>query len=222
MNYHVEFDLELKKNNYGGLYIVLEGIDGSGKTTQVENLYEYFESQGKEIVKTKEPTREGSIGELVHQILQKKVDIPRVALQYLFAADRQVHLETKVIPALKEGKVVISDRCFWSSLSYGLSDMDEKEIKDIDLVIYSLLSLYHQFLVPDFTLYLDISVKEAMDRISKEAKVKEIYEKREALEKVYEGYQWLLKKFPEEFAIIDGGKDAEEVKEEIIRKIKKV
>ena len=56
MKYHIEFDLDFKRNPYKGLYIAIEGIDGSGKTTQVGKLAEYFEKQGREVLKTHEPT----------------------------------------------------------------------------------------------------------------------------------------------------------------------
>src|ERR1041385_3613736 len=110
MRYHVEFDLELKKNPYPGKYIALEGIEGSGKTLQTELLAKELQNKGLPVLITKEPTREGPIGELVHKILLSEVKVDPGAIQYLFAADRSVHQEEVVIPALKEGKFVISDR----------------------------------------------------------------------------------------------------------------
>lgn len=218
--YPVAFDLELKKNPYKGLYIAFEGIDASGKTTQLKNLSNYFKDQGKQVIETKEPSREGPVGELIHNILQSKVKIPRVSLQYLIAADREVNLETVVIPALSQGKVVISDRSFWSSIPYGLADIDGEGRKNDRLTALSILSLYHQFIKPDFAFYLDVSVEEALKRLAHLKKVKEIYEKKEALQKVYAGYKWLIKEFSKEITVVDGEKAIGKVTSEIVASIK--
>lgn len=224
IRYHVEFDIDFRRNPYSGLYIALEGIDGSGKTTQLQKLYGYFQKQGREVVATREPRKqEGIIGELIQKILHGKTQIPPVAFQYLFSADREMHHEGLVIPSLKEGKVVISDRCFWSAIPYGLldrkSELDENTIEYM-LAAQSILSMYHQFVVPDYTFYLDIPLDTAIQRIDKTNEVREIYEDKEKLEKTIKGYQWLLREFPKEFIVIDATKRVEEVTEEIVRVIK--
>ncbi len=219
MKYHVDFDIELRKNIYKGLYIALEGIDASGKTTQLKNLSSYFRNQGKQVVEVKEPTREGVIGELIHKILQSEIEIPRVSLQYLIAADREVNLETVVIPALSQGKVVISDRSFWSSIPYGLADIDGDGRKNDRLTALSILSLYHQFIKPDFAFYLDVSVEEAVKRLTHFKKIKEIYEREETLQKVHANYMWLIKEFSKEMTVVDGEGSVEKVTKEIIAKL---
>src|SRR3989338_5534442 len=130
MHYHLDFDIDFLRNPYKGRYIALEGIDGSGKTTQVEKLASHFRSLGKEVVTTREPRKEtGIVGKLIFEILQAKKKVPSVALQYLFTADRVMHYLEIIEPALKEGKIVISDRCFWSAIPYGIMDrvMDSGE-----------------------------------------------------------------------------------------------
>src|SRR5690606_3900897 len=122
MRYPVNFEIELLKNPYPGTYIAIEGIDGAGKTTQVNDLKNFFESQGKSVVTTREPRKEGILGELTHQILMSKVKFPPTAIQYLFSADRVIHHEEIVKPALMRGEVVITDRCFWSAIVYGVLD----------------------------------------------------------------------------------------------------
>src|SRR3989338_5044608 len=113
MKYRVNFDIDFRRNTYGGQYIVVEGIDGSGKTTQVNRLAQYFIKQGKEVVVTGEPRKDkGIFGNLIQEILLSKKKIPSAAFQYLFSADRAVHQEDVIIPSLKAGKVVLSDRCF--------------------------------------------------------------------------------------------------------------
>ncbi len=224
MKYHVEFDIDFKRNETQGLYIAVEGIDGSGKTTQVEKLVEYFKNQGREVVQTREPRKdEGLIGELIQKILHGKTTIPPVAFQYLFSADREMHHEELIKPALKAGKVVVSDRCFWSVIPYGIMDLGgnlDENTGEYLLVAQSILSMYHQFTIPDFTFYLQTPLDTAMERIQQSESVKEIYEDRELLAKTIKGYEWLLQKFPKEFKVIDATQSVEKVTEEIISTIK--
>lgn len=225
MRYHVEFDIDFKRNEFPGRYIVLEGIDGSGKTTQAKLLQEYFEKQGKKVVATREPRKNvGVIGDLIQKILHGETSIPPVAFQYLFSADREIHHEELILPSLKDGKVVISDRCFWSAIPYGMLDREgdfNEETGKYMLVAQSILSLYHQFTVPDQTFYLDISLNVAMKRIQESGSKTEIYEDSKKLEKTLKGYMWLLQEFPKEFTIINGEKSVEEVTQEIISKLPK-
>lgn len=204
----ISFDLDLRKNPYKGLYIVVEGIDGSGKTTQVEKLAQYFSKKGKPVVITNEPRKGDSvIGKIIHKVLQSKIKIPQEALQYLYSADRVINHKTVVEPALKTGKVVISHRCFWSVIPYGVLDkgisVNETADTKVLFVAQGLLSMYHQFIMPDKTFYLDISADAAMKRLSKMKKVRELYEKKEKLEKVVVGYKWLAKQFPKEIIVIN-------------------
>ena len=226
MKYHIDFDIDFKRNDSSGLYIALEGIDGSGKTTQVEKLAAYFEKQGKEVVKTREPRKNvGVIGELIQRILHGKEKIPSVAFQYLFTADREIHHEELILPSLKSGKVVISDRCFWSAVPYGILDRDgdlDETTGEYILVAQSILSMYHQFTIPDYTFYLDIPLDVAMDRLTAENGADEIYEDKKKLGKILKGYEWLLGKFKDEFGIIDGQKPVEEVTEDILARISKM
>lgn len=223
MKYHVEFDIDLKRNPYKGVYIALEGIDGSGKTTQTEKLADYFREKGKSVVQTREPRKKGLVGDIVQKVLTGQVKISSVALQYLFSTDRVLHHEDVIIPALKQGKVIISDRCFWSAVVYGVLDRAGSYDSGIPNFLYisqSLLSMYHQFLVPDYTFYLKVSLSTSIARISKKDDVKEIYEDREKLKKVIEGYNWLAKKFANEITVVDGEGSAEKVTREIVACIK--
>lgn len=221
MKHHVSFDLELKKNPYTGVYIAIEGIDGSGKTTQVEKLVRHFEELGENVVQTREPRNDGIVGSLIRKILSGELKVPSTALQYLYSADRAIHQEEIIIPSLKEGKVVISDRCFWSAIPYGILDRGEDyDINDAQLLLVSqgILSMYYRFIVPDKTFYLQISLETAMKRISEGAK--EIYEEKGKLGKVVKGYEWLLGRFPEEITVVDGEKNVEEVTGEIVKSLK--
>lgn len=221
MSYRVSFDIDLKRNSSKGLYIALEGIDGSGKTTQVEKIASYFEGLGKSVVKTREPRKEGIIGDIVQKVLTGEITMPSVALQYLFSTDRVLHHEEIILPSLAEGKVVISDRCFWSAIVYGILDRSyDYKTADQILIAHSILSMYHQFTVPDITLYLSISLDTSLARILGKHKEKEIYEDKEKLKKVIGGYEWLVEKFPNEISVIDGEKPVGQVTEAIVKLLK--
>ena len=223
MKYHVGLDIDLKRNPYKGLYIAFEGIDGSGKTTQVEELAKYFEKKGKKVVRTREPRKEGLVGDLIQKVLTGQIKMSSIAFQYLFSTDRVLHHEEVIIPALKAGKVVISDRCFWSAVVYGILDRTSGKYSvdsaEFLLIVHSILSMYHQFIVPDFTFALNVSLKTALSRISKKDDKIEIYEDKEKLEKLIEGYDWLSKKFPKEITVVDGEGEVEEVNERLIAQI---
>jgi len=224
MQYHLELDIDLKKNPYKGQYIAVEGIDGSGKTSQVEKIVEYYKRQGKNVIQTREPRKTGVIGEIAQKVLLGEQKMSPLALQYLFATDRVLSQEEVIVPALKRGDIVVSDRCFWSAIVYGILDRtggnyDYKEA-DFMLVVYSILSMYHRFIVPDYTFYLKIPLETALLRLKKKDDVKEIYEHQEKLKKVIEGYNWLSEKFVKEMITLNGAKPLDEITQEIIGKIK--
>lgn len=222
MNYHIEFDLDFKRNPYKGKFIVLEGIEASGKTTQTKKITELL-AKTQKIFVTKNPT-DSFIGNFIRQnLLAGKVRIPPISLQYLFGADREIQ-QQEILERLKKGEIVISDRYFWSSVAYGAADIetDYDNFTNLSLTAFSLLSMYHQFIVPDLTFFLDISLEEAEKRMSKSKKHTEIYDNKEMNIKVKKGYEWLLRQFPKEFVIVNAEKSIEEVQEEILSKIQKL
>jgi len=223
MRYPVKLNLELRRNPYKGIYIVLEGIDGSGKTTQVERLSKHYKNLGKKVVVTREPRKSGLIGDLVHKVLLGEEKLPAVALQYLFSADRASHHAELVEPSLKKGQVVISDRCFWSAIVYGILDKTggkyDKSVADQLLISQSILSMYHQFIVPDYTFLLKIPLKESLKRLSYKKEKKEIYEDKNKITKVLTGYDYLAKRFPKEITVIDGMGTVDEVTKKIIKHV---
>ncbi len=218
MKYHVSFDLDFKRNPYKGKFIVLEGIDGSGKTVQAHFLAQNLINMGKKVYLTKNPT-DGEIGNFIRKALQGKIEIPLVSFQYLFSADRQVQ-QLEVIKHLRMGEIVISDRYYWSSVAYGVADKDSVDYKNeamVQAIAQSVLSMYNQFIVPDITFYLDVSVQTGLSRRHDSTKEKELYENTEKMQKIERGYQWLLQEFPKEFTIVDAEKPIEEVQAEILK-----
>ncbi len=219
MKYHLELDIEFKKNPYKGKLIVLEGNEGTGKTTQVSKVVNALIKQGHKAISTKEPTN-FPIGQFIREkVLSGKIKIPRLAIQYLYCADRAMH-QKDLIEKLKDGYIVVCDRYFWSAVAYGMADLDGN--LDQYLVSFSILSAYHQFIKPDLTFYMDLPMDQALARIRKSNKHKEIYDNAEMFPKIEKGYKYLLNTFPDEFVNIDASKPVNEITDEIIGKIGKI
>ena len=118
---------------------------------------------------------------------------------------------------LADGKIVVTDRYFWSSVAYGVADRGFKG--DFYLVALSILSCYHRFLIPDLNFYLSVTPDVGMRRINANRDSKELYEKKSKLVEIEKGYKMLLKKFPKEFSIIDGKGGIDEVGDELYRRV---
>lgn len=221
MKYHFDLELDFKRNPYQGTFIAVEGMDGSGKTLQAHLLAKNLQKRGKKVFLTKNPT-DSELGKFIRRVLQGKTTIPLVSFQYIFSADRQIQ-QLEIVERLKKGEVVITDRYFWSSIAYGIADKEnvdyENELK-FQLIAQSILSMYNQFIVPDYTIYLDVSIKTGLLRIHDTEKEKEIYENIKKAKKVAKGYKWLLQEFPKEFTIVDSEKSVDQVQAEILKKIK--
>lgn len=195
----------MRKNNYDGKFIVFEGLDGSGQSTQAELLKNYLIERGREVLLTKEPTRDSEFSKELRAALNKEVKIDEVRLQELFAKDRKWHLENVILPALEEGKFVICDRYFFSSFAYGAAE---------GLDFEWLVNLNDEFLLPDLTIILNASPEICVERIKSRGRKTTLFEEKEKLEKVWQIYQ----KFPERFEnvmILDGERTILEIFEDI-------
>ncbi len=114
---------------------------------------------------------------------------------------------------------VSSDRVLRANLKRNISY--DKNDADLLLINQSILSMYHQFTVPDLSFYLKISAEESLKRIEQKKEAIEIYEKKELIEKVYTGYEYLLDRFPNEITVLNGEGKVEEVTKIMIEEIKK-
>jgi dTMP kinase len=196
------------KNSFRGKFIVLEGLDGAGKSTQVPLILDYFSAGGEKSLATAEPS-ELPVGRLLRQRLLGEWDCGNEPLQLLFAADRADHLAKEILPALARGENVISDRYFLSSLVYGAVDSDMKWLTQVNA----------RFLAPDLTIYLDVPPSVCARRIAANGKSMELFEKIDILEKVAHNYQMALRMFENNMRIIvvDGNKSREDVFGEIVK-----
>ncbi len=202
------------KNTYPGKFIVFEGLDGSGQSTQAVKLVEYlnqgikkFELDRPKTYLTKEPTN-SLIGGLIRGQLTRDWKTKPECLQLLFAADRAYHLEKEIIPILEKGGTVISDRYFFSTIAFGSTEISDWQwLKDIN----------KHFLLPDLTFILKVSPKICLERIKQNRFRTELFESEEALLKTWQGYEKLSNEF-ENVYVINGEKSINEVFEEV-RKI---
>lgn len=195
----------MTKNPYHGQFIVFEGLDGSGQSTQAELLHKFLSKRGRLAVLTKEPTQDSRAGKKIRKILDKKQKTSPQKLQQLFAQDRKEHLQKTIIPVLKQAKIVISDRYFFSSFAFGAADgLDLKWLIKINKV----------FLMPDITFILKARPEVCLERIAKRRKQKTLFEEKAKLAKVWKNYAILAKKFKKVY-IVEGEKPIKQVSSEI-------
>lgn len=192
-----------------GIFITFEGIDGSGKTTQIELLNSFLKQSGFDVVVTREPGGT-DIGDKIRKILldSKNIQMSYRAETLLFLASR-AELVLKVIqPSLNQGKIVICDRFFDSTIAYqGIARQLGAE-KILDMSLWATENI-----IPDLTFLLSIDVWECENRIKNGKKKKDRIEKEEIdfKSKIQEGYMQLAGKNKERFVIVDGCLDIESV-----------
>ena len=186
-----------------GKFIVLEGLDGSGKSSLAKALA----NQGDSVFF--EPTKSTDEGLEIRGILSSEpeitVEINRTLLK-LFRIDRLWNLENQIKPGLKNGRVVL-DRYFFSTAAYQGLDQDhclnivEEYLNDKEI------------LQPDLVLYLDVSVEESLSRLSTRNTTQDVYEKKENLEKIKKNYMNIWQRFAPEInlRVIDASKTMSEI-----------
>lgn len=195
-----------------GLFIVLEGGDGTGKTTQAKLIKEYLESKyNKSVILTREP---GGVdtAEMIRDIILTQ-DIDPMTEALLFASARREHLVKKVIPALEEGKIVVCDRFLYSSLAY------QGYARNLGIEnVYNINAYAVDDCLPDLTIMLDLNAKDGINRIfnNRTSEVNRL--DKEGLDfhtKVREGYKIVSDMYNEELVKVDASKTIEGVFEEI-------
>ena len=199
-----------------GKFISFEGIDGCGKTTQIKFLKEYLLKKGYNILVLREPGGT-NVGEKVRDILLDKYNfISPVTEMLLYASSRAQLVEEKILPAIEEGKIVLLDRFVDSSYVYqgyarGLGIEKVKVVNEIATM----------GILPDVTIYIDITPEEAMKRRGKREADRLERESWDFHKKVREGYIKLVKEYPKRFVFIDGMQEIVKVHQDIIDAVKK-
>jgi dTMP kinase len=198
------------------LFIAFEGIDGSGKSTQVKMLAEKLTAEGHKVYTTSEPT-DSAIGKMIRSILKHQSAADEYTIAALFAADRLDHLlnkENGILKKLKEGYTVITDRYYFSSYAYHSVHVP------MDWVIAS-NAQSAIFCKPDINIYIDIDPAISMQRLTANRNTTELYETLENLQKVKANYTkaFELLKSKEHIDIINGTAAVNEIADEIWKKV---
>jgi len=161
-----------------GLFVVLEGIDGSGTSTQLQRLAVELRGRGFAIHTTAEPTT-GPIGRFIRDVLEKRERISSPGLALAFAADRLHHVETEILPKLDAGTIVLADRYVLSSLAYQGLDNPLPWVEDLN----------KHALTPSLSILLRVSPEVAAERRAKRGSPDELFdaaEKQRAIAKEYD------------------------------------
>ncbi len=156
-----------------GAFIAIEGLDGSGGTTQVRRLVDAIEGAHA----TAEPST-GPVGRLIRDALAGRNPLADDVLPYLFAADRRDHLDREILPIVAEGRWVVTDRYYHSSLAY----------QSLAAPLEHVLSLNAGFPAPDATIFLDLSIDDCLARIEARGEALDRFETRSTLEAVSAAY----------------------------------
>jgi dTMP kinase len=195
------------------VFIVLEGIDGSGTTTQTDRLVGHLTARGRQARATREPST-GPVGKLLRDILHgghapapgQPMDGRTMAL--LFAADRLDHLQREIDPALADGIDVVSDRYLLSSLAYQAEEADRTWVADLARGVRT----------PDLTLLLDVPVEVAARRRAAAGRPMERYDADSVQARVARNYLELARQHPN-VQVLDGSGDLDTVAQAIARTV---
>lgn len=202
-----------------GKFITFEGIDGSGKSTQLRLIADDLRFRGLTVLTTHEPGGTPLGRKLRETFLETDETVDPLAELLLFAADRAQHVNFLIKPALSEGKIVISDR--YADATYAYQGAGRGFSRDI---IGQIIDLATDGLKPDLTLFFDLSIATALSRTdirsdSGEQKNRMDKEKSDFYERVRAAYLELAAGEPHRFRIIDAEKNVEEVHAEALKTI---
>ena len=205
------------------MFITFEGPDGSGKSTAIERLANFFTDNKIDFVLTREPGAPNSKeSEIIRGMLKdKENNIPPLTEALLFAADRRMHLDNVILPALKSNKIVLCDRYIDSSLAYQGAgrELGIDKIRKIN-------ELATDSKYPDLTIFFDIKPIDSAKRVNSRAPKDRIELSGEDFnQRVYKGYQEVVELFSDRIKIVDANQSRDEVFEEVknivINEIKK-
>jgi dTMP kinase len=194
------------------LFIAFEGIDGSGKSTQVKLLSERLEKAGHKIYATCEPT-DGPIGKMIRSIFKHTMEADHRTIAALFAADRLEHLLDKnngLLKKLEEGYTIITDRYYFSSYAYHSVHTEMDWVIETNRLSAGLLR-------PDLNIFIDISPETGMQRIAAGRNSVELYETLENLQNVKAKYLEAMERLTreEKIFVTNGERAPEQIAEEV-------
>ncbi len=190
------------------MFIVLEGLDGAGTTTQLARLAERLRQHGHVVHETREPS-DGPVGRWIRRTLAHDPEAPAPStLPWMYAADRADHLAREVEPALERGEVVVTDRYFHSSLAY----------QSLQRPLDEVAALNASFRVPELTVFVEVPVDVSLARIearlAKVGGVPELFEERAKLEAIRDAYHRVNRRLQargDHIVTVDGAGSIDEV-----------
>ena len=193
-----------------GYFISFEGVDGSGKSTQISKLKAYLESNGYQVVLSREPGGT-DIGEQIRSVIldPKNGGMTAVTEALLYAASRAQHVHDVIAPAVEAGKIVICDRFVDSSIAY------QQYGRDLGECVRIINGYAIDGCMPDLTFLLKVKPDVGGDRIGSREKDRIELEDRSFHEAVYQGYESLQEEFAERIVGIDAARSVEEIFAEI-------
>lgn len=201
-----------------GIFITLEGADGSGKTTQLEKLVEYFDQNEIPFIVTRDPGGTVLGQELREILLHHDGPVSSTCEMFLYLADRAQHVDTKINEALAEGKVVLCDRHIDSTVAYQgyARGLDVEQIKMLNKIATS-------GKMPDMTLLFDVCTEVAMARVgNRDVKDRLESEGAKFHRKVRKGYLEIAKQEPERIKVINSNNDIETVWADVVAELKNI
>lgn len=200
-----------------GRFIVFEGIDGSGKSTQIKLLSEKLKSRGISPYLTCEPT-DGPIGRLIRQMLSGDLETDQRTIACLFAADRTDHLVNKkngVVHKMRQDQIVLCDRYYFSSYAYHAQYLDMEWVIGAN-------ALNADILRPDLTLFIDVDPDKCFKRIKQRGNSLEMYEKIDIMKRVRDNYFKAFKRLGrmEQVGVVNGNQTIEKVAGAVWKKVR--
>ncbi|MFC1705020.1 dTMP kinase [Nanoarchaeota archaeon] len=198
------------------LFIVIDGMDGSGKGEQIKKISQYLLSEGYNVLKTFEPT-DGKYGKKIRQMLKEHKDPLSDADEMLdlYCKDREEHLKNLIEPFLEQGdnKVVISDRYYHSTIAFQSAQ---------GVPVKKIMEMNKDFRKPDLMLILDLEPDTSLERIKKRGNANEKFEQKGFMEKLRMNFLSLPKMLDENIKVIDASKSINEVFEQIKKEIDEI
>lgn len=199
---------QARKGKRKGRFIVLEGIDGAGTTTQLKYVHEWLEKRGELVHATREPT-DGPVGNMLRQIMRGRLVSPGIdggrartfdpdAMALLFAADRLDHLHNEIVPFLESGRHVVCDRYVISSLAYQSLETDLKFVRTIN----------EKAIAPDLTIFLRVRPEVAMNRIETTRTQRDTFEQLPLQKKIAAAYDKIIEGWRDGDVVSIDGEDS--------------
>lgn len=209
------------EHGHDGVFVVFEGIDGAGTTTQAERYAGYLRGKHRHVHVTREPSQ-GPIGSLIRMVLSQRLLLPpqnhSETMALLFAADRIDHDQVEIVPHLQDGAAVLSDRYDLSSLAYQSATTQDE---DVQATIAWIRELNRHALRPKATVVIDVDPAVAAKRRRARGGAEELFDDSELQAKLANAYANAEQLVPEDNVVhIDGNPDVDSVHEAVVAALK--